>query len=175
MNFKEYKQLASRTINTDLSKEKLIKNAIFGIVGETGEVIDLMKKHFFHEHELDKEELKKELGDICWYLSLVDEIFHLDVRYSEISEYVYKSSDEQLFFDMTKPLYKICKEIDKPNLNNDFMLSKLIIESLILINMIGSKYDIEFNQILKSNIQKLMLRYPNGFETVASINRKEGE
>ncbi len=42
-----------------------------GLGGESGEVIDLIKKHLFHDAPLDTEELKKELGDVLWYLSAI--------------------------------------------------------------------------------------------------------
>ena len=40
-----------------------------GLCGESGEAIDLVKKHLAQGHDLDKEKLEKELGDIAWYLA----------------------------------------------------------------------------------------------------------
>ena len=40
-----------------------------GLCGESGEAIDIVKKWLAQGHELDREKLKKELGDICWYLA----------------------------------------------------------------------------------------------------------
>ncbi len=40
-----------------------------GLCGESGEAIDIVKKCLAQGHELDKEHLKKELGDIAWYLA----------------------------------------------------------------------------------------------------------
>ena len=36
---------------------------------ESGEVIDIVKKWLMQGHDLDKEHLIKELGDIAWYLA----------------------------------------------------------------------------------------------------------
>ena len=44
-------------------------NGVMGLCGESGEAIDLVKKHLAQGHELDKEKLAKELGDIAWYLA----------------------------------------------------------------------------------------------------------
>lgn len=46
-------------------------NGVLGLTGEAGEVADIVKKYVFHGHELDRKELIKELGDVCWYLALL--------------------------------------------------------------------------------------------------------
>ncbi|MBR6355745.1 MAG: nucleoside triphosphate pyrophosphohydrolase family protein [Alphaproteobacteria bacterium] len=48
-----------------------LDNAIAGLAGESGEVADLWKKIKYHDLAYDDEtrqKLKKELGDVCWYL-----------------------------------------------------------------------------------------------------------
>ena len=47
----------------------MLENALMGLCGESGEAIDLLKKHRFQGHPLDTEKLKKELGDVAWYLA----------------------------------------------------------------------------------------------------------
>lgn len=71
MNMTHYQLLAARTINPEQSdKEKLI-NFAFGLVGETGETIDLLKKIIFHGHDLEtnRDKLALELGDCLWYIT----------------------------------------------------------------------------------------------------------
>lgn len=69
MNINEYQKLAMRTINPKLDKRDMLINSVMGLCGESGEAIDIVKKWFAHGHELDKEHLSKELGDIAWYLA----------------------------------------------------------------------------------------------------------
>ena len=69
MTVKEYQELAMRTVNPDLDKRDMLINSVMGLCGESGEAIDIVKKWFAHGHELDREHLKKELGDIAWYLA----------------------------------------------------------------------------------------------------------
>lgn len=77
------------------------------MLGEAGEVIELLKKCLGHGHDLDLEKLKKELGDILWYIA-----------------------------------------------------------------RIASKNNLLMSEVLQSNIDKLKLRYPNGFSIQDSKNRK---
>ena len=69
MTINEYQKLAMMTLNPELSKQEILLNGVMGLCGESGEAIDLVKKHLFQGHGLDREKLAKELGDIAWYLA----------------------------------------------------------------------------------------------------------
>lgn len=66
MTMNEYQQLAQRTTNSVHYIGK-IENGCMGLCGESGECMDVMKKHMFQGHDLDKEKLIEELGDVLWY------------------------------------------------------------------------------------------------------------
>lgn len=53
-----------------------------GLCGESGECIDIVKRHLAQGHELNREELIKELGDVAWYLA--ETAFALDVELEEV-------------------------------------------------------------------------------------------
>ena len=69
MTINEYQKLAMTTLNPDLNKKDVLINGVMGLCGESGEVIDIVKKHLHQGHELDKEKIVKELGDVAWYLA----------------------------------------------------------------------------------------------------------
>lgn len=69
MNINEYQKLAMITLNRELSPKDMLINGVMGLCGESGEAIDIVKKHLAQGHDLDKEHLAKELGDIAWYLA----------------------------------------------------------------------------------------------------------
>lgn len=77
MKFNEYQKLASSTAPDPTkknfanfsSKEAMTLCAALGLSGESGELADAVKKHFFQGHALEKDTVKKELGDILWYVS----------------------------------------------------------------------------------------------------------
>jgi NTP pyrophosphatase (non-canonical NTP hydrolase) len=107
MRANDYQKAALRTAST-LEPKDLVLNGVLGLNGEAGEVADHIKKHLFQGHELNKEHLAKELGDICWYIAIMAE---------------------------------------------------------------GLGYDLE--SIMQMNVNKLMKRYPNGFEAERSLHREE--
>ncbi len=43
--------------------------ASMGLCGEAGEATDLLKKFLYHDHPLDQAKLRKELGDVLWYIA----------------------------------------------------------------------------------------------------------
>ena len=69
MTVNEYQNLAMTTLNRELSQKDILINAVMGLCGESGEATDIVKKHLFQGHDLDREKLAKELGDIAWYLA----------------------------------------------------------------------------------------------------------
>ena len=69
MTLNEYQQLALRTEAGMLKNYPRIFNGLMGLNGEAGECIDILKKHLFHGHELEREKLSRELGDVLWYVA----------------------------------------------------------------------------------------------------------
>lgn len=65
-----------------------LENGLMGLNGEAGEAIDILKKHLFQGHPLDREHLAKELGDVAWYLAVsadalgytLEEILEMNVK-----------------------------------------------------------------------------------------------
>ena len=84
MTGNEYQKLAMRTLNPDLDKKDVLLNGVMGLCGESGEVIDIVKKWYAQGHELDKEHIKKELGDVAWYLAEIAEA--IDVSLDDVFE-----------------------------------------------------------------------------------------
>ena len=65
----EYQAQAMRFLNPALSERDILINGVMGLCGESGEVIDLVKKHLAQGHPLDRTALAGELGDVAWYLA----------------------------------------------------------------------------------------------------------
>ena len=68
----EYQRLAMTTLNPSLEKKDILINGVMGLCGEAGEAIDIVKKHLAQGHELDREHLIKELGDMAETATALD-------------------------------------------------------------------------------------------------------
>ncbi|MFS1513659.1 nucleoside triphosphate pyrophosphohydrolase family protein [Chengkuizengella sp. SCS-71B] len=68
MDLNEYQYKAMRTA-AGLDSDQLLLNAALGLCGESGEVADQLKKHIFQGHELQKDKIIKEFGDVLWYVA----------------------------------------------------------------------------------------------------------
>lgn len=71
MDFQWYSAAAMRTAQQERGDRELMLNGVFGLVGESGEVVDHLKKHLFQGHELNREHVADELGDVLWYVNLL--------------------------------------------------------------------------------------------------------
>ena len=102
MTGNEYAEAAMRT-NDGLHETRLLmaidKNRYFvdipqllngclGLAGEVGEFVDMVKKWVFHQKFDSSEHMKKEIGDVMWYVALIchamgwslDEIMQMNVE-----------------------------------------------------------------------------------------------
>lgn len=68
MNNTDYEREVMRTAGT-IDGLACLDLCALGIAGESGEIIDHIKKVLYHDHALDHAKLKKEMGDLQWYLS----------------------------------------------------------------------------------------------------------
>jgi NTP pyrophosphatase (non-canonical NTP hydrolase) len=81
MRFDEYQEEAKKTaIYPD--QYRVVYPAL-GLAGEAGEVAEKVKKHI-RDGVLNVEELKKELGDVLWYLAAIAS--DLDLTLDDVAE-----------------------------------------------------------------------------------------
>jgi NTP pyrophosphatase (non-canonical NTP hydrolase) len=75
MTFEDYQAEMLRTYHSGR-----VEGHALGLAGESGEVCDLIKKWRYHGVGYDRDAMKKELGDVLWYLTALaaDHGFSLD-------------------------------------------------------------------------------------------------
>lgn len=82
----EYQTLALRTAAPKTKHNELF-HLLLGLVGEAGEISEKMKKiirdHDSDESKIDAADLKKELGDVMWYVAVLADYF--DIKLDDVA------------------------------------------------------------------------------------------
>jgi NTP pyrophosphatase (non-canonical NTP hydrolase) len=84
MNIKEFQELSKRTmpeITNIEDRNQALVNYALGLAGETGEVVDLIKKYVYHGHPMTlelKHKIMLEIGDDFHYLVGLCTLFDID-------------------------------------------------------------------------------------------------
>ena len=84
ITFNQYPKDALDLISEDGRKD-MVLNGVLGLAGESGECCDIVKKNRFQGHELNKEHLIEELGDVMWYIA--ETASGLGVTLEEVAQY----------------------------------------------------------------------------------------
>ena len=76
---KSYQDFALTKLMKGKSRDELLSYLCMGLAGESGEVIEKVKKSVYHGHPLDLEDAAEELGDLLWYVSTLCSALHLSL------------------------------------------------------------------------------------------------
>lgn len=192
--FDHYQELAVRTAKHDLSEAEALATWALGLDGESGEVADLLKKHIWQGHPLNRTELIKELGDVLWYISAA--LNQIGYKFSDILSYqssLFSIYEKIISRDipgnhlenelaiacfamrLNREASNFSEHIDD-YLSCDKPLPKLrlmsIAESMLCwLTAIAQLNSITLQEIAETNIAKLKHLYPDGFDPERSINR----
>lgn len=74
-----YQELARRTQNIRLTHDQTLRHALFGIVSEAGEIMSLYQHQIQEEKGLELSELKKEIGDLLWFVCELLDVYELSL------------------------------------------------------------------------------------------------
>lgn len=171
----QYQELSRRTAPVNMS----LTNIVMGLVGEGGEIVDLIKKQVFHNHPVDtafKVNLEKEIGDYLWYLARLLDHNGADFAPKHMSfDYVQRESSKLVNvtgIGNVATLFGFKNGCIAVNPLNDTAIMYYDIQTLLnIICAIAQHYDVSLEQAAISNIIKLSTRYPQGFSAQDSIAR----
>lgn len=153
-------------------------NASEGFYGETGELVDHLKKVTWHGHDIDKTLILKECGDIIfytvWLLDIVDEVApskQFDMRRIEINfrpmNHISIRALEGRLAHVNAKCYEVFEVHDITRSYYAALETALLVVAVIADRYLG----MSLNWVMKHNKDKLNERYPSGFSEEASRNR----
>ena len=80
MEINEYQKKAMGFLNPNLNEKDILINGVMGLCGESGEVIDIVKKHLAQGHDLNKDKIIEELGDVLLYVAEVAYVLNVELE-----------------------------------------------------------------------------------------------
>ena len=173
MNLEEYKNEALKRLNKSIAfdQKENMYYACMGLIEETGEVVAELRKPLFkgnfHEKSLDKEEIKSELGDLMWYISLICK--NANINMNQLKEYKIDENTQiskreeliQISINMGQVAGQIVEKYMKVYAKNDNKeeLIEKINEQYENICELAEKFNMTIDEILCENIRKVNHRY----------------
>ena len=179
VNFERFKEFVGESKVGTLNPDKNIQQAILGLIGEWGEVADILKKHIFQGHKLDKDHLIEELGDCSWYgMLLIDEL-KLDTHVIFYDNWRVNSSSYQNMSDIvglisygSRCIGKLCGLLCYYSNHESGFVSLDCIRSIFwCIESVANLHGCTLFDIFTNNVKKISTRYPDGFSVRNSINK----
>ncbi len=159
MDLATYQELAKRTATHPDPNTDMYELMALGLIGETGEVVDLIKKHKYHGVPMDVEKLKKEVGDCLWYLAngltLCDLTFDDPWHGVKLKEY-------HLGVDASSIAASLIEE--------RFVFNGDKRDYLDTLSALCTKHGFTLEDAAECNIEKLKRRYPDGFDLDRAAN-----
>lgn len=74
----------SNQFHASEEKNQKLLHAVIGLSTESGELLDQIKKVIFYGKELDRTNIKEEIGDLMWYMAIL--LRELDLNLEDILE-----------------------------------------------------------------------------------------
>jgi len=191
MNVDDYQALAMRT--SPEGHDRLL-NGCLGLIGETGEIVDLVKKWKFQsgDHaEFPKEKLIEECGDVLWYCAEL--ATGLDDSLAKLYEMAACEFDDMREINECAPVELTAGRLaciaakpfltwERPTTEDEKW--KVVIQAEIkseIVGMVAMLRDFleihcasSLEYAMDNNITKLRKRYPDGFDPERSLHRDEG-
>lgn len=191
MKFEEYVPLAQRTSPEGHNRAC---NGILGLLGECGEVADLVKKWLFQsgdDAEFPKEKMIEETGDVMWYvaetaagLGITDALASVIIKSNEpikedtdmnqIVAFAGKLCDSASKLEI---MFRGSSYVDSRRWKNPpcpaaghatLLLYGVVVELAYFVYYLC---DSTLGEVMERNIEKLKKRYPDGFDPDRSVNR----
>lgn len=178
----EYQQLAQRTSPRD--GHDRIDNAVLGLLGETGEIVDLLKKYKYQsmpDTQFPFQKTLEELGDVLWYVAELASGLEKplqEIARGDFAEYEDKAASpakrkrqlDRVILGMCDNVHSICYYSKKKEFAYvESYMRKLLISAACLAYLCGSC----LREVAEGNIEKLKKRYPKGFDAKISMGRYE--
>lgn len=172
--FPYYCELAQVTSNKSLSVDERWRVVLAGLVGELGEVMDIIKKIIGHGHPVNKEKLADECGDVFWYIAEAATLLNMRLELRDGVVLSHRDAFVQAW-RVTRRVVMFGDGFACTSTTTGTAISTMSHEWLEtvfgeFVNLVAT-LELDIQDVLHRNVEKLRKRYPEGFNNEASLNR----
>lgn len=181
MDLNEYQKLAMRTSPDGHDR---IKNGCLGLIGESGEIVDIVKKHMFQskaDTPLPVDKIIDEMGDVLWYCAEIATGMEKNLQSITGQKPAFSSFDAYTSgFDVDietaagVAAFFAARAYAAHRFDENCILLRSAVYDVYrsLLELCGL-LDTTIEHVAEVNIEKLKKRYPDGFDPERSMNRPE--
>lgn len=180
-----------------------VMNGCMGLIGEAGEIVDVLKKWIFQsgsDAEFPEDKILEECGDVLWYCAEL--ATGLDIKiggfYKVLSENISEknripigrafvvSTACRLLAVSVRPFFELCdtspenriphSDIFRENQTKNLRMINTIdsiVKIMVMIERLSASCSRTLSDTMEMNIEKLRRRYPDGFDAERSLHREE--
>ena len=178
ITLRDYHRLAMRT--SPMDGHDKVDNGMLGLLGETGELVDILKKHKYQSTPgtpWPVDRIADELGDVMWYLQEMAD--GLGTTMDAMSGTSFAELDamtrgirfpniEKAILNLSTHAHNIRKAVRRKDRKyRDIQMRRMLHAAAYLARMIS----VPIEEVASRNIEKLMRRYPDGFSAETSMAR----
>jgi NTP pyrophosphatase (non-canonical NTP hydrolase) len=183
MDFVTYQQIAVSTsafAGQQTAERQIV--AALGLVGEIGELADLLKKTLGHGHDFDPATIQDEMGDVLWYVAEMCSAFGVMLTYS-LPRFAAPALDLHwlsvwmltLAGSAGRIADKIGDQVADPRRKvGPGWIAGQMTDVLDALRNAADCAGLSLADIAAANVAKLAARYPDGFSSARSRARYDG-
>ena len=189
MEFERYQGLAMRTSTEGHDR---VKNGCLGLIGESGEIVDAVKKWLFQSGEnppMPTDKLIDECGDVLWYCAelatgLEESLYSLYERFQadfwqDMHPMNEGASLDQLAVRLAmtaqQPYIDLYDGSPVAGINLEWAEARAMAHMVGVMVTVRDLLEIHcgstMDEAMARNIEKLIRRYPDGFDPQRSLYR----
>jgi len=187
MRPEDYVAAAIRTAPTLKADEHSFVLGGLGIAGEAIEAYETIQ-----ETVVDQLKVVKELGDVTWYIALICHVHNLKFEglfvsnqfaQRNVSFVVFPGNKWKQLDKRGKSLLSSAKDVSEYVKKAVFhkhpvdirVLRELLERLAVRVQYVAAVIDVDIEEVLDKNIDKLKVRYPERFTTEGSMNKDENQ
>jgi NTP pyrophosphatase (non-canonical NTP hydrolase) len=184
MKANEYQQLAARTLLSApgfqiTDDDLMLAWNMMGLVGEVGEFVEIITYPNFDN--ISPAKVAKEAGDVMWYIAAIctkqgKHLAEFQMHYAPIGlwqRFTFAEMGCRLMTPAAKAADLVKKGVFHQHGMNFSKLMDCLFDVYRTLTEICEGFDLDMSVVWQTNIEKLILRYPDGFKSQDSIHRTD--